>query len=53
MEDLQQAFREHGLSGIDQVQMAVLEVDGTISIVPRGTETIRTKRRFRQHHHQT
>ena len=34
------------------VKMAVLEVDGTISIVPMGTETIRTHRRFRQQHHQ-
>ena len=53
MADLEQAFREHGLSGIEQVSMAVLEVDGTISIVPKDANTIRTKRRFRQHHHQT
>jgi uncharacterized membrane protein YcaP (DUF421 family) len=29
-----------------EVKQAVLEIDGTISIVPRSTETIRTKRRI-------
>jgi len=53
MLDLEQAIREHGLAGIDDVRLAVLEVDGTISIVPReATGTIRTKRRFRQRSHQ-
>jgi uncharacterized membrane protein YcaP (DUF421 family) len=50
--ELQEAMREHGLASLSDVKMAVLEVDGTISIVPRGTETIRTKRRFRQRHRQ-
>lgn len=52
MEELEQAIREHGIDGLENVKMAVLEVDGTISIVPVGTETIRTRRRFRQQHHQ-
>ena len=47
MDELEQAIREHGLEGVEAVKLAVLEVDGTISIVPRGTETIRTARRFR------
>ena len=51
-EELEQAIREHGVAGLQDVKMAVLEVDGTISIVPRGTETIRTHRRFRQRRHQ-
>ena len=50
--ELEQAIREHGLGGIDEVKMAVLEVDGTISIVPKTQETIRTTRRFRQRHRQ-
>ncbi len=50
--ELEQAVREHGLSGLGEVKMAVLEVDGTISVVPRGTDTIRTHRRFRQRRHQ-
>ncbi len=52
MNELEQAIREHGIETLEDVQMAVLEVDGTISIVPKGAETIRTNRRFRQQHHQ-
>lgn len=52
MEELEQAIREHGVEKLEDVKMAVLEVDGTISIVPMATETIRTHRRFRQQHHQ-
>ncbi len=52
MDELEQAIREHGIEKLEDVRMAVLEVDGTISIVPMGTETIRTHRRFRQQHHQ-
>jgi uncharacterized membrane protein YcaP (DUF421 family) len=50
--ELEQAVREHGVDGLGGVKMAVLEVDGTISVVPKGTETIRTHRRFRQRRHQ-
>jgi uncharacterized membrane protein YcaP (DUF421 family) len=35
-EDLQAAFRQHGIDSVEDVQMAVLEVDGTISIVPKN-----------------
>ncbi|MEP7214963.1 MAG: YetF domain-containing protein [Anaerolineaceae bacterium] len=52
MDELEQAIREHGIEKLEDVRMAVLEVDGTISIVPMGVETIRTHRRFRQQHHQ-
>jgi uncharacterized membrane protein YcaP (DUF421 family) len=41
------AMREHGIANIDNVQMAVLEVDGAISIIPRETEVSRTRRHFR------
>lgn len=50
--DLEQAVREHGVDGLANVKIAVLEVDGTISVVPIGTETIRTARHFRQNKHQ-
>ncbi|MEO9254953.1 MAG: YetF domain-containing protein [Tepidiformaceae bacterium] len=53
MLDLEQAIREHGIAGVSDVRLAVLEVDGTISIVPReASGTIRTKHRFRQRSHQ-
>ncbi|MCZ2111123.1 MAG: DUF421 domain-containing protein [Dehalococcoidia bacterium] len=50
--ELEEAIREHGIASIDDVKMAVLEVDGTISIVPRESQTVRTHRRFRQRRHQ-
>ena len=44
LETLEAALREHGLADITQVDMAVLEVDGTISVVPVGGEMRRMKK---------
>lgn len=33
--DLEAALREHGIAAVDQVALAVLEPDGSISVVPR------------------
>jgi uncharacterized membrane protein YcaP (DUF421 family) len=41
------AMREHGIGQLENVQMAVLEVDGAISIVPKEASVHRTHRRFR------
>jgi uncharacterized membrane protein YcaP (DUF421 family) len=41
------ALREHGLSELEQAHMCVLEVDGTISVVPKEATTYRTRRHFR------
>jgi uncharacterized membrane protein YcaP (DUF421 family) len=41
------AMREHGIGDLGDVQMAVLEVDGAISIVPKDASVQRTHRRFR------
>jgi uncharacterized membrane protein YcaP (DUF421 family) len=43
-EDLELAMREHGIGSLDQVQLAVLETDGTISIVPLTSPTLRSHR---------
>jgi uncharacterized membrane protein YcaP (DUF421 family) len=43
-EDLAAAMREHGIESLDQVQLAVLETDGTISIVPVTSPTLRSHR---------
>jgi uncharacterized membrane protein YcaP (DUF421 family) len=48
-EEVEMALREHGILEIKDCQMAVLEPDGSISIVPSGGAT-RTKRRIRYHH---
>lgn len=48
-EDCEMAMREHGIDKLSDVQMAVLEPDGSISIVPSGVSH-RTKRKVRFHH---
>jgi uncharacterized membrane protein YcaP (DUF421 family) len=45
-EDVMQALREHGISELSAAAMAVLEVDGTISIVPASADVQRTRRRL-------
>jgi len=35
---LEAALREHGVENVKDVEMAVLEVDGSISVIPTGTE---------------
>lgn len=47
-EQLMAALREHGYETVDQCHLAVLEVDGTISVVPKGAPVHRTKRHFKQ-----
>jgi len=42
-----QAIREHWFANLTDVKMAVLEVDGTISIVPAGAQSVRTRHRVR------
>ncbi len=41
------AMREHGIGELGQVQMAVLEVDGSISIVAKDAQVHRTHHRLR------
>jgi uncharacterized membrane protein YcaP (DUF421 family) len=41
------ALREHGLDNPAQVRMAVLETDGSISVIPAATQPLRTTRRLR------
>ncbi|HUT16088.1 MAG TPA: YetF domain-containing protein [Anaerolineae bacterium] len=43
-EILEAALREHGISDLEEVEMAVLEIDGSISVVPSGSATKRVKR---------
>lgn len=48
-EDLSAALREHGLETIDAVKLAVLEHDGTISIVPRAGPELRIRKGGRRY----
>jgi uncharacterized membrane protein YcaP (DUF421 family) len=45
------AMREHGVADINEVQLAVLETDGAISIVPKDARVIRTRKHVRQIRH--
>jgi uncharacterized membrane protein YcaP (DUF421 family) len=41
------AIREHGIGELKDVEMAVLETDGSISIVPRDSAMVRTRKHSR------
>lgn len=43
-ETLEAALREHGIAELSDVEMAVLEIDGSISVMPAGVETKHVKR---------
>lgn len=42
------ALREHGIDRMESARMCVLEVDGSISVVPERSDTYRTHRHFKQ-----
>ncbi len=49
--ELEMAMREHGVDSLDAVKLAVLETDGTVSVVPADVRVTRTRRRVRQLRH--
>jgi uncharacterized membrane protein YcaP (DUF421 family) len=49
-EEVEMSMREHGIVDMKDVQLAVLEPDGTISVVPTGAAMTRTKHRVRYRH---
>ena len=46
-DQLMTALREHGLTRLEQAKMCVLEVDGSISVVPEDSEVLKTRRHFK------
>jgi uncharacterized membrane protein YcaP (DUF421 family) len=50
VEDLAAALREHGLESIEQVRLAVLEHDGSVSIVPSRGDHVQLRARQRRYH---
>lgn len=46
-EQVMTALREHGIERLDQARMCVLEVDGSISVVPRQATVHRSRRHFK------
>jgi len=47
-EEAETAIREHGLKGVSEVGLGVLEPDGSISIVPKDAAVTRTKHLVRR-----
>src|SRR2546430_1834348 len=47
VDDIQMAIREHGVDKLSDVKEAVLENDGSISVVTRSGEHLRRRRRVR------
>lgn len=45
---VEMAMREHGIDSVATVKLAVLETDGSISIVPNEARVIRTRKNVRQ-----
>src|SRR5438270_6514125 len=48
-QEVETAMREHGVDDLRTVKLAILEPDGSISIVPKDAKVTRTKRRVRYH----
>ena len=46
-DEVMMAIREHGVPDVKDVRMAVLETDGSISIVPADAKAMRTRRHVR------
>ncbi len=46
-DDVLMAIREHGVAEVKNVRLAVLETDGSISIVPTDAKTLRTRQHVR------
>jgi uncharacterized membrane protein YcaP (DUF421 family) len=46
-EEVSMAIREHGIASLEDVGSAVLEVDGSISIVPANVQVLKTRRHVR------
>ncbi len=50
--EIQQAIREHGLENFEEVKLAILEIDGNISIIS-GEKTLKQTHYKRKHNHKT
>ncbi len=46
-DQLMAALREHGMEKVDEAHMCVLEVDGTISVVPQSSTVHKTRHHFK------
>lgn len=51
IEDVEAAVREHGIEHVTDVKLAVLETDGSISVVPKESTVHNSRRRLRYRRH--
>ena len=51
VDEIEEAAREHGVAGVEEVSLAVLEMDGNISILSNDfkSKTKRKRRRYTEH----
>ena len=47
--ELEEALREHGIEDIGQVKTAILEIDGSLSVVPGDATSYHSHRRIKGH----
>lgn len=47
-DEVEMVIREHGIDSVAAVKLAVLETDGSISIVPMSSPVVRTRKHVRQ-----
>lgn len=50
-EELKEAAREHGLEHLTDIKLAMLEIDGTISIISEDKKSIKQTHYKRKHNH--
>jgi uncharacterized membrane protein YcaP (DUF421 family) len=53
IDDLVAALHEHGLESVDQVRLAFLEHDGSVSVVPRAGSHVQLRARARRYRHKS
>jgi uncharacterized membrane protein YcaP (DUF421 family) len=46
-DQLDAALREHGIGDVSDVHVAILESDGSISVIPRDARVLRSRRHYR------
>jgi uncharacterized membrane protein YcaP (DUF421 family) len=47
-QELEMVVREHGIESLSKVKLAILETDGSVSIVPEASPVVRTRKHVRQ-----
>lgn len=47
--DLEEALREHGIESIGQVKTAILEIDGSLSVIPGSAPSYHSRRKIKSH----